>query len=125
MNWLRGLDFPMIARIGRALPLALLASILLHALVPASPLAAPELGSTFRADTANVCVLATSRTLASPLPAKKAPEPFTTGDALPCAALVAVRAPISQPAAAIDARVRVAAPSRHRAVAAPRAPPAA
>lgn len=69
------LDLRLLAWLGRALPLALLASVLLHAAAPAQAGAAVG-GSTFRADTTNVCIapsesrigLAAVKRTAAPIP---------------------------------------------------------
>lgn len=106
----------------RVLPLTLLASILLHAIAPASATPA-ALGSTFRADTANVCVAAASGAQLAQLPVKRTPGPVPAPEPLACGLPVAAIVPAAQEPPAAIAPIPAAAPSHRYGAAAPRAPP--
>jgi hypothetical protein len=117
------LDFLATRRIARVLPLALLASILLHALAPASAAPAFPQGSTFRADTANVCVAAASGPQLAQLPIKRTPTPLPIGDPAVCGIAPAAVLPLATTPAPAVPPMPAAAPSHHRGGTAPRAPP--
>ncbi|MGK6354301.1 hypothetical protein ACMGDH_03625 [Sphingomonas sp. DT-207] len=117
------LDFLATRRIVRVLPLALLASILLHALAPASAAPAFPQGSTFRADTANVCVAAASGPQFAQIPIKRTPAPLPIDGPAVCSIATAAVRPLAIAPVEPVPPIPAAAPSHHRGGTAPRAPP--